>query len=436
MGQHKERLDRLKANQQNFFVSHEREAMSIRRNDAAAATEDASASALKAARTEGFEGEYGDVAAAALTDLHKEIDRFAAHQAALSKAIEAANQALQAAADSTGELPDDGLSPDQQKTVTMAQETNSPVQVSPGVMMTSAEAKQYYLDQAAVAQEEAAAKVTATLDATLQDIMDTMPVSDYDEPEPTPDPSGDDGTGGDREVDGPTVNGSGSGSGGTGGTGGTGGGGGGGGTGGIVGPPFVYEPPRVDPPYVDPPYVDPPYVDDPRFPDTDDTDPNIDGGTGGTVPGGGTGGIGGTGGVGGGTTGGGSVGGGLSGVLGGAAGSAGAAGLANRLGGGAGLLGGAGGIGGVGGAGSASGAGAAGVVAQQGGANGGRGAVAAGGAAGGGAGAGRNSKRNRRRGQDLMAFQVEPDDDDITPDLGAAGAAGRSSSDGREELTW
>jgi hypothetical protein len=34
-----------------------------------------------------------------------------------------------------------------------------------------------------------------------------------------------------------------------------------------------------------------------------------------------------------------------------------------------------------------------------------------------------------------MAFQVE-DDDEIAPDLGAAGAAGRSSSDGREELTW
>jgi hypothetical protein len=438
MGQHKERLDRLKANQQNFFVSHEREAMSIRRNDAAAATEDASASALKAARTEGFEGDYGDRAAQALTDLHKEIDKFATHQAALSKAIEAANQALRAAAESTAELPDDGLTPEQQSTVTTAQGTNSPVQVSPGVLMTSAEAKQYYLDQAAFAQEEAAAKVTATLDATLQDIMDSMPVSDYDEPEPTPDPvptpdpsgTGDDprvsggggGTGG-----GVTGGGGGSGTGGsgTGGGGGTGSGGGGGGGGIDVRPPIYHEPPRFDPP-----------ISDPRHPDNDGTDdPRVDGGTGGVVPGGGGGGGGGTVGLpGGGTTGVGSGGGGLNGLLGGASGSVGAAGLANRLGGGAGLLGGAGGVGGVGGAGSSSGAGAAGVVAQPGAANGGRGGMMAGGAAGGG-GAGGKSKRNRRRGQDLMAFQVE-DDDEIAPDLGAAGAAGRSSSDGREELTW
>jgi hypothetical protein len=56
-------------------------------------------------------------------------------------------------------------------------------------------------------------------------------------------------------------------------------------------------------------------------------------------------------------------------------------------------------------------------------------------AAGGGAGGGRG-KRNRRRGQDLMAFEVEPDDDEAVPDIGEAGAAGRSTSEGREEITW
>ncbi|WP_314093754.1 hypothetical protein, partial [Microbacterium foliorum] len=76
-----------------------------------------------------------------------------------------------------------------------------------------------------------------------------------------------------------------------------------------------------------------------------------------------------------------------------------------------------------------------GVVAQSGAANGGRGGLVGGAAAGGGAGGG-SDKRNRRRGQDLLAFEVEPDDDQIAPDLGAAGAAGRSASDGREELGW
>jgi len=51
-------------------------------------------------------------------------------------------------------------------------------------------------------------------------------------------------------------------------------------------------------------------------------------------------------------------------------------------------------------------------------------------------GAGRADKRNRRRGQDLMAFEVEADDDESVPDMGSAGAAGRSTSEGREELGW
>jgi hypothetical protein len=35
-----------------------------------------------------------------------------------------------------------------------------------------------------------------------------------------------------------------------------------------------------------------------------------------------------------------------------------------------------------------------------------------------------------------MAFEVEPDDDEAVPDIGEAGAAGRSTSEGREEITW
>ena len=57
-------------------------------------------------------------------------------------------------------------------------------------------------------------------------------------------------------------------------------------------------------------------------------------------------------------------------------------------------------------------------------------------AGGGAAGGGKGDKRKRRRGQDLFAFSVDPEEDGVEPDLGAAGSAGSSTSDGREELGW
>ncbi|MFT4157469.1 MAG: hypothetical protein QM630_06010 [Microbacterium sp.] len=341
-----------------------------------------------------------------MTVLHKEIERFAEHQAALGKAIAAANQALQAAADSAAELPDAELTPQQQSTVALAQSTNSSVQVSAGVMMTPAQARQFYLDQAALAQEDAAAQVTATLDATLQEIMNSIPVSDYDEPEPSPESSWEDGAGRGSQASLPAANGRGIGAGVAGAAvaGGT-GASGIGGSGTIEGSPGSRFPVSTYPTYPGPITGG---IDEPR----------VDGGIAGSVPGGGVGGV---------------PGGGVSGVLGGAAGSVGSGGLANRLGG---LGGGASLFDGAGAAGSISGARADGVLAQPGGGNGARGGMMASGIAGTGTGAAANSKRNRRRGQDLSAFRVAPDDNDIEPDLGAAGAAGRTSSNGHEQIGW
>lgn len=430
MGKNLERLGRLKANRTSIAVLGVQSGQAMMQAAAQTATTEATTSVQKAARTEGFGGDYGVTVAEALSLIRADLDKFVDYQSAVSAAFEQANQALADTASGTAGLPDSGLTPAQQSTVDMAAKTDSPVQVSPGVTMTASEAQQYYLDQAAAAQEEQAAKMAAALDARLQEIIDGMPTTEYDEPEPQPDPSDDDEAGGNRQVGGSGTTGGGTGGGVTGGgtgSGVTGGNGDGDGT--IRRPPIIYDPPHdVDPPHV----VDPPRIDDPRFPDPNNPDdPRIDGNIGGEVPGVGPGG---NGGFPGGSTGGGgsaSVGGGLSGLSGGAS-LAGGAGLANRLSGGAGLVGGVGAPGGVGGAG---GAGASGVVAQSGAASGGRGGVMAGGAAGGAGAGGRGDKRKRRRGQDLMAFEVEADDEAV-PDIGAAGAAGRSTSEGREELGW
>lgn len=431
MGENVERLGRLQSNRTSLIVGGMRGAQSVQRAVATAAVETVTTNVQKAARTEGFDGKFGMTVAEALIKIRKDLVSFSEYQTALNKAIGEADEALQKTASGSNGLPPGDLSSEQQNTIDMASKTDSPVQVTPGVTMTPAQAQQYYLDQAAEAQEEEARKLAAALDARLQEIIDGMPTSDYDEHKPGEEPPGNDDPGGNPPINYPGVNG---------------GGGGGSGTrvddgsgiddgknnnnnnngnddddnnNTIVRPPIIWEPPVVDPPVIDkPPFPEP-------------KDPRIDGNIGGEVPGVGPGG---TGGSLGGTTGGGSAGsvsGGLGGVAGGA-GLAGGAALANRLSGGAGLLASPGAVGGTG---AAGGAGASGVVAQSGAANGGRGGAMAGGAAAGGAG-GRGDKRNRRRGQDLMAFEVEPDDDEVAPDIGHAGAAGRSTSEGREDLGW
>lgn len=437
MGQNVERLNRLQSNRSSLIVGGMRGAQSVQRAAATEAVDTVATNVQKAARTEGFDGKFGMTVAEALTKIRKDLVRFGEYQTELDKVIGEADDALQSTASGTDGLPQTQLSAEQQNTIDMAAKTDSPVQVSPGVTMSPTQAQQYYLDQAAEAQEEEARKLAAALDQRLQEIIDKMPTTEYDEPKPGKDPAGDDENGGNPPISNPGVNGGGTdGGGGSGSVDGNGGVNGNGGDDGndddhgtIVRPPIIYHPPQVDPPWI----VDPPQVEEPQFPDPDGTDdPRIDGTIGGEVPGVGPGG---TGGVPGSTTGGGgsgSVSGGLSGVAGGA-GLAGGAALANRLNGGAGMLT---GVGGVGGAGGTGGAGASGVVSQPGAANGGRGgAMVGGGAAGGGAG-GRGDKRNRRRGQDLMAFEVEPGDDEAVPDIGAAGAAGRSSSEGREDTGW
>lgn len=422
MGENVERLGRLRSNRGSIAGLAIRTAQSVQRTVATTTVEVVATGVQKAARTEGFEGEFGTTVAESLTKIRKDLDRFADYQGALNKAIELANEEMQNTSNGVEGLPDSGLTSGQQATIDIATATNSPVTVQPGVTMTPAAAQQYYLDQAAVAQEEQAAKLTAALDSRLQEIIDGLPESKYDPPKPPEDPTdGEDPSGHTRVNGGGTTGGNNTGT--------------GIGFAGIVPvkppthevtpiepvDPPIKHPIVVPPPPVHPP-VDPP-VHPPVYPPVTPP-PNIDGITDGTIPGGGTGGSG-------------SVGGGLSGSVGGG-GSAGvvggAAGLAARLGGDGRLVGNAGG---AAGAGMAPGAGATGVVAQGGAAGGGRGGAMVGGAAGGAGGAGgRGDKRRRRRGQDLMAFQVEPEDEQIPSDLGAAGAAGRSSSDGREELGW
>lgn len=436
MGLNVERLERLKLNQANWAAVTVRTSQLMQRAAAVESTGEASDGVQKAARTEGFQGDLGDLIREKLIKIHGDLLDFTEYQAKLNSVIGAANEALRSAATEMDGLPSVGLTSYQQATVDKAIDTNSPVQVSPGVMMTPAQAKQYYQDQADAEQEEAARRMTLALDQRLQEIIDGMPRSKYDPEKPEDElsnnggidgsgtndrpyrnrddstVSGDDGTNNTGNYDGPRVvrpddrhdN-----------------------HGDPEPPTYVVDPPKVfDPPY-EPPF-DPPY--DPNRPDGP---PNVDGDNDGRIPGG-PGGPGGSGGPrlpnpGGTIPGGGVSPGGVGALGGGAVGGVGGAALAGGLGR-AGGIGAVGGLNGMGG--SAGGPGVTGVVAQSSGAGGRAGMLAGGGAAGGG-GAG---KRKRRRGQDLVAFEVDPEDDGIAPDLGAAGAAGSSASDGREELGW
>lgn len=430
MGENVERLGRLESNRESIVAAAFRAVQDTQRTVMGGSVDSASVNMRKAAQTDGFEGKLGDTIKSGLLGIRDKLEKFTDYQAALNKSIAQAHQALQDTASAVKGLPSTGLTAEQQSTLDMATQTESPVQVSPGVTMTPAEAKQYYADQAEAEQEEAARKMAAALDKRLQEIIDGMPESDYDPPKPPPeDPGSGDGTG-----DGSSnYGGVGGGTDGTGSGSGSGGGqyigpGGTGGTDNPRPPQYVVDPrpPHyvVDPPHR-PPY-DPPY--DPNDP------PNVDGGGDGTVPGG-PGGPGGprvvspggplTGGVGGPTPGG------VGGLVGGA--GVGGAALAGGL-----RAGGVGAMGGLnsmstaaGAAGGPGGAGASGVVAQSG--AGGRGGMMAGGGA---AGGGKGDKRKRRRGQDLFAFSVDAEEDGAEPDLGAAGSAGSSTSDGREELGW
>lgn len=459
MGQHQERLARLQLNQTNVFVIGLRTKLTDERASMDGSVGTAAQGVHKAAGLNAFEGDYGQTVEDGLLALRGKLEKFGDYQKKLSIAINAANHAMSDTANSAAGVPSGELTPEQQNTLDMAAKTDSPVQVSPGVTLTPDQAKQHYLDQAEADREEAARKLNAALDARLEEIINGLPGSEYDPEKSAPDgssadgspsvndPGADGGTGtGGGTGDSPTVNdpgvnggpgggtgdgsgnnpgvdggpGDGSGGGGSGG-GGSGGGSDGGGSGGGGNDwPDIEHPGTDDPKVVapwppgyigDPPVTDPPGVDDPR----------IDGGTDGFIPG--TGGGGGVGGVGvGGVGGGGGVSGGVAGgIAGGIAGGA-----ARRVGG-------AGSIGSIGGAsGTASDAGVSGSANAQSGAAGGRGMVAGG--MGGAAGAG-SSKKNRRRGQDLTAFAVG-DEDEATPDLGEAGAAGRTESEGREEFGW
>ncbi len=433
MGQNVERLGRLQVNRTSLPVAIMQGFQSMQRTSVDAAFESVSADVDKVVRTEGFGGPLGEAINENLTELIADLDEVATYHKELGKLVGLADQAMQETASGAKNLPDPALTPAQQNTIDVAKKTESPVQVSPGVTMTPAQAQQYYADQAEAEQEETARKMAVALDARLQELIDQMPTSKYDPDKPKDDSSGDGGTGGNPTVNGPGVNGGGVGTGsGDGGTNGTG----------------VYDRPRVvrpddtghnnvgdpQPPryVVDPPryVVDPPY--DPRY--NPDGPPNIDGGNDGTVPGG----PGGPrlpypGGTLPGGGGGGASPGGVGGLVGGTAGGVGGAALAGGLGR-AGGIGAVGGINSMNAAAGASGApGATGVVTQSGSGAGGRAGMMAGGGAAGRGGAG---KRNRRRGQDLLAFEVDAEEDGTAPDLGAAGAAGSSESDGREDLGW
>lgn len=428
MGQNLERLRRLQSNRSDIFVSVFRNVQTVQRESAAEAMETASVGVQKAARTEGFEGGLGDRIKARLIEIHKDIDAFTEYQAKLNKAITLANEALQSTATGAGGIPDGGLTSAQQNTIDMAVQTGSPVQVSPGVTMTPAQAQQHFQAQAELAQEEAARKLAAALDARLLEIIGALPVSEYDERPPSSEDENDGSPAGGRAVSGPGTGGSG------GYTGpgiihpgiGIGDGGGGDDPNGTIirNPPIIREPHAPEPPAGYPvPY--PP------------EGPHVDGGTG-VVPGPGTGGPGSVG-FPGGVTG---PSGGIAAPGGGITGTGGAAGgVAGGLVGGVGRLS---GIGGINGPGALNGPGAPGAVASA-GSPGAGGAAAAGSAGRGGmvaagghpaAGAGGSGRRNRRRGQDLIAIELEHDDDAVAPDLGAAGAAGAAASDGREDLGW
>ncbi|MGF2949104.1 hypothetical protein [Microbacterium alcoholitolerans] len=417
------------------------------------AVRSASANLQKATRTEGFEGDLGVLISDKLASLHAELARFDEYQEQLGKSVGLANDALRNTAGGVDGLPETGLTTQQQSTIDMATKTGSPVQVSPGVSLTPTQAAQWYRDQAEAEQEEAARKLNEALDIRLQEIIDAMPVSEYDEKPPTKDSADGDGPSGGPAVHGPGPGGgntgvTGPGSGGQGGTGngGSGSGGSGNGGSGVEGPGTNNPPTITHPPIARPPLPEPPIG---WVPPEEPQGPNVDGGIdgvtpppGGTGPGGGINGPGPGGGItgpgpgganpgpGGGVTGpGGLVG------PGGAGGARVAGGLGGAGGvGGAGRVGGIGGVNGPAGAGAAGGAGGVGGVAQGGAGSGSRGMM--GGVHAGAGGAAGKGRKNRRRGQDLLAYEIDDEGDEVVADLGAAGAAGSSSSDGREELGW
>src|SRR6218665_1256025 len=179
MGKNMERLERLQANRGAFGTMVALNVQTDQRNAASEAVDTVTSSVQKAARADGFEGPYGDVVTAGLTDLRDRLNEFADYQAKLNAAIELANKALDDTANNMSGLPAPGLTPAQQNTIDIASSTGSPVQPQPGVTMPPSEAKQYYLDQAAAAQEEQAAKMTAALDVRLQEIIDGMPTPQY-----------------------------------------------------------------------------------------------------------------------------------------------------------------------------------------------------------------------------------------------------------------
>lgn len=445
MGQNVERLGRLQANRTSFGVVTMQNVQAKQRTSVESAITSVSENVDRAVRTEGFGGKLGDAINIRLSSIVAELEAVSEYHKTLGKMVELANQALHETASRMDGLPAPGLTSAQQSTIDMADKTGSPVQVSPGVTMTPAQAQQHYADQAEIEQEEAARKMTVALDRRLQEIIDGMPTSKYDPSKHKDDSKADDGTGGGPTTGVPGVNGGGAGNGSGSVTGGPGGQYQGPQVTHISGPkgPGQPEPPHyvVEPPPRHPPYYPPPNPEYPWPPETTGPEgpPNVDGGDGGTVPGG----PGGPGGPrvvtpGGPTPGGigGTPPGGLGSVIGGTAGGVGGAALASGLGraGGLGAVGGLGGMQGMSGASGAAGApGASGVVAQSGAAGGRGGMMAGGGAAGGGGG---GDKRRRRRGQDLFAFSVDPEEDGVDPDLGAAGSAGSSTSDGREELGW
>lgn len=467
MGHYTDRLSRLTASRRTMANVAVRTAMTIQGAVAQSSVGTVSSDVKKVTGATGFEGAIDESIQARLKKIHVELEKASDYAAALGKAITAANDAMDTAMHAGNDIPAAELTAAQKHTVATGSRTNSPIQIAPGTFLTPEKASQYYLQQAEAEREEAARKIAASLDRQIFAIIDDLPTSKYDPPKPTGGEDGDDagthtsvtgsGTGGGTNLRNPGTD-----------------------------VPRV-EDPRTDDPRtddrrtIDDPRTNDPRVDDPR--DDDRTDrpefiarppvyvpdlpdcpsppeidrPNIDGGIDGTLPtvnppvGTYPNGTTPTFGGGGGGGGGGSVGGGLTppgagtgvGILGGP----GAAGGAGRVGGGASRVGGgigrvAGGVGGAGAVGRTGGAGISGIGgsaasgAGAAGASGGRGTAAgiAGGAAG-GAGGGKGDKK-RRRGQELFAFEVEPEDDGVIPDLGAAGAAGAAASQGKEELGW
>ncbi|GAA3932745.1 hypothetical protein [Microbacterium soli] len=428
MGHNVERLGRLESSMTSYLAEAARQGQSRQRTTVTRAVAEAANGVESAANSDGFEGNLGETVRTGLTKIRSDLERFTEYQVEVNKAIIAADSALQSTAGDIAGLPQTGLTSAQQSTIDLAIRTESPVQVRPGTTMTPAQARQYYLDQAEGEREEAARRLTAALDARLQEIIDGMPTSDYDPPRNVPGPAAGSGPLGPGAMGAPDLGITGYGI---------------APVGGFDGGGGDYDAPRVvrvDGPDIPDGSPYPPSEQWERPPGGYDGPPRVDGVADGWVPGTGPGGSGlpapGSG-IPGGA--GGASHGGVGGVVGGTAGGVGGAALAGRLG----RVGGLGGLGGLGalGAPGAAGAGApgAGAVGAQAGAGAGAGAgrtgMIAGGAAGGAGGAG-EGRRRRRRGQDLLAFEVDPDDEDALPDLGAAGEAGSSASDGYEELGW